>query len=145
MSLNKEEIKRILNKFHISSFVEYKMIDSSHGEKDLRHNYIIDNRYVLRVNSAKVMKGDRIKELNRLIERYNDFGFKAPYFLSYDNDKYLLEYNNNYCYLSEYLNLEIADNVKDKCRADLIKERIIFVSRFANEYKNVDLVETLSM
>lgn len=74
MLLNREEIKQILNRYHISSFIDYKMIDSSHGEQDLRHNYIIDNRYVLRVNSAKVMKEERIKELNQLIERYNDFG-----------------------------------------------------------------------
>lgn len=145
MSLTNDELTFILNKYGIESFEHSNLIDTSHGDNDIRHNYIIDKKYVLRINSAKVMKEERIKELNTLIKRYNDFGLKAPYFLLCDNDKYLLEYKNYYCYLSEYLDLEIADNVKDKCRKELIKERVIFVSRFANKYKNIDLVETMSM
>ena len=72
MSLNKEEIQSILNTWNISAFHEFTMIDSSHGD-DIRHNHIIDNKYVLRINSAKVMKEDRIKELNSLSKGYNDF------------------------------------------------------------------------
>ena len=144
MTLNEVEIKNILGKYGILTFENYTMIDSSHGDFDIRHNYIIDKKYVLRVNSAKVMDEERLKELNLLIARYNKFGYKAPYFLSY-NDKYVIKYKGYYCYLSEYLNYEIADNIKDKCKEELIKERVALVAKFANAYKNIDIIDTLSM
>ena len=143
--LNRNELKKLLERYGIGSVNDYTMIDSSHGESDLRHNYIIDKKYVLRVNSAKVMGEKRIKELNRLIGRYNAFGYKAPYFLPYDGDRYVLEYQNCFCYLSEYLDLEIADSVKEHYREELIKDRIVMVSGFAQAFKGVDLSETLSM
>lgn len=145
MLLNKEEIKSILDMYNISSFDAFNMIDTSHGDNDIRHNYIIDKKYVLRINSAKVMKDKRIKELITLIQQYNTFGFKAPYFISITDGTYLFEYKELYCYLSEYLDLEIADNVKEICRKELIKERVIFVSKFAQQFKNVDLIDTMSM
>jgi len=145
MTLNRSEIEKLLNMYGITAFDNFTMIDSSHGDSDIRHNYIIDKKYVLRVNSAKVMDEERLKELNVLIARYNDFGYKAPYFLSYSSDKYVVEYKNCYCYLSEYLDYEIADNVKDRCRAELIKERVVMVAKFANVYKGVELIDTLSM
>ena len=54
--LDRKEIQQILIGFGIKSFEQLEMIDSSHGENDIRHNYIIDNKYVLRVNSAKVRR-----------------------------------------------------------------------------------------
>ena len=73
--LNRNELMKLLERYGIGSVNDYTMIDSSHGESDLRHNYIIDKKYVLRVNSAKVMGEKRIKELNRLIGRYNAFAY----------------------------------------------------------------------
>ena len=67
--ISKKELEELLIQFDINSFEEYEMIDSSHGERDIRHNYIIDKKYVLRINSAKVMTEERIKELNILINR----------------------------------------------------------------------------
>ena len=145
MSLNNDELQVILDVFGINSFDDYTMIDTSHGDNDIRHNYILDKKYVLRVNSAKVMKEERIKELNVLIKRYNDFGIHAPYFLSYGNEQYVVEFNDFYCYISEYLDCIVADDIKDSCRERLIEERVTMVARFAQEYKNVDLIETLSM
>ena len=65
--LSEVEIEELLKQYGINSYEEYEMIDSSHGESDIRHNYIIDKKYVLRINSAKVMAEERIKELNILI------------------------------------------------------------------------------
>ena len=66
MTLDRDEIEKLLSKYGIVSFDNFTMIDSSHGDTDIRHNYIIDKKYVLRVNSAKVMGEERIKELNTL-------------------------------------------------------------------------------
>ena len=82
---------------------------------------------------------------NGVIKRYHKFGLKAPYFICNADGDYVLEYEDGYCYLSEYLDYELADNVKETCRERLIEERVVLVSKFAEKYKNVDLIDTMSM
>lgn len=143
--LSEEELSLILEKFHVKSFHDYEMIDSSHGANDIRHNYIIDRAYVLRVNSASVMTERRIRELNPLIRRYNDFGLKAPYFICDEKGNYLVPYRDCYCYLSEYLDYRLAEEGKESSLQELIEERLVLISKFAEQYKDYALVETMSM
>ena len=135
----------LLRQFDIHGAENIEFVDSSHGEDDIRHNYIIDKKYVLRLNSAKVMTEERLTELNTLIERYRSFGMKAPLFLKAENGSFVVEQDGKNCYLSEYLDLPLAEDVKFRCREDLIRQRLVFISRFAQTFKNVDLVETVSM
>jgi hypothetical protein len=135
----------LLQLFDIHSAERVEFVDSSHGEDDIRHNYLIDKKYVLRINSAKVMTEERLTELNTLIERYRSFGMKAPLFLKAQNGKFVVERDGMFCYLSEYLDYPLADDVKHRCREDLRRQRIIFVARFAEQFKNVDLIDTVSM
>ena len=144
-SLHNEEISFLLSQYHIRDFHDVQFIDSSHGDTDIRHNYIVDKKYVLRMNSANVMTDDRLRELNSLIRSYRSFGMQAPLFISVKENVFVLEYHGQYCYVSEYLDLPLADDVKEFCRSDLIVQRLTFVSRFAQRYKNAHLSETLSM
>ena len=139
------QVLDLLQRFHIHRAEKVEFVDSSHGEDDIRHNYIIDKKYVLRINSAKVMTEKRLTELNTLIERYRSFGMKAPLYLKATTGNFVVEQDEKYCYLSEYLDYPVADDVKYRCREDLIRQRVIFVARFAQAFKNVDLVETVSM
>ena len=139
------QVLDLLRQFDIHSADVVEFVDSSHGEDDIRHNYIIDKKYVLRLNSAKVMTEERLTELNTLIERYRSFGMKAPLFLKAENGSFVVEQDGKNCYLSEYLDLPLAEDVKFRCREDLIRQRLVFISRFAQTFKNVDLVETVSM
>lgn len=92
---------KLLRHFDIHNADTMQFVDSSHGEDDIRHNYIIDKKYVLRINSAKVMTKDRLAELNTLIERYRSFGMKAPLFLKASTGDFVIEQDGKYCYLSE--------------------------------------------
>ena len=139
------QVLDLLQLFDIHSAKCIEFVDSSQGEDDIRHNYIIDKKYVLRLNSAKVMTEERLTELNTLIERYRSFGMKAPLFLKAENGSFVVEQDGKNCYLSEYLDLPLAEDVKFRCREDLIRQRLVFISRFAQTFKNVDLVETVSM
>ena len=139
------QVLDLLRQFDIHSAKCIEFVDSSQGEDDIRHNYIIDKKYVLRLNSAKVMTEERLTELNTLIERYRSFGMKAPLFLKAENGSFVVEQDGKNCYLSEYLDLPLAEDVKFRCREDLIRQRLVFISRFAQTFKNVDLVETVSM
>lgn len=142
---NRCYIAALLLKFGIGEFEESVFVDSSHGENDVRHNYLIDKKYVLRINSAKVMTEERLAELNTLIRRYRSFGMKAPLFLKTSTGKFVVEQDGKYCYLSEYLDYPLADDVKHRCREDLLRQRVTFVARFAETFKNVDLIKTVSM
>ena len=139
------QVLDLLQQFQIYNAEKIEFVDSSQGEDDIRHNYIIDKKYVLRLNSAKVMTEERLTELNTLIERYRSFGMKAPLFLKAENGSFVVELDGKNCYLSEYLDLPLAEDVKFRCREDLIRQRLVFISQFAKTFKNVDLVETVSM
>ena len=140
-----KQVLDLLSKFQIRHAEKVEFVDSSQGEDDIRHNYIIDKKYVLRLNSAKVMTAERLAELNILIERYRSFGMKAPLFLKAENGSFVVEWDGKNCYLSEYLDLPLAEDIKFRCREDLIRQRLVFISRFAQTFKNIDLVETVSM
>ena len=139
------QVLDLLQQFQIYNAEKIEFVDSSQGEDDIRHNYIIDKKYVLRLNSAKVMTEERLTELNTLIERYRSFGMKAPLFLKAENGSFVVEQDGKNGYLSEYLDLPLAEDVKFRCRENLIRQRLVFISRFAQTFKNVDLVETVSM
>lgn len=143
-----DQLTAILQEYGISEINEYKMVDSSHGEDDVRHNYIIDRRYVLRVNSALVMTEQRLEELNPLIARYNVFGIRAPHFIRGTDGHFLRERDGNYIYLSEYLDLPTADDLYDnhpERKEDLITQRLIMVARFAEAFHGQGLIDTWSM
>lgn len=141
--LNLSQINTFLSPYEIPAIEGFELIDSSHGEEDARHNYILDRKYVLRVNSAPVFTEQRLSELNRLIGRYREFGLKAPFFLPDKKGNYLQKVNGCYAYLSEYLDMPLADDSEEKWK--LIGERLSFVARFAQRYRGADLVETRSM
>lgn len=143
--LNRNEIEQILDGFGIEAFENSEMIDSSHGNRDIRHNYIIDKKYVLRINSAQVMTEERVVELNTLVKKYNDFGIKAPYFIPNKLGKYVMEYKKCYCYLSEYLDFPLAIDTESMFKRELYNERIAFICRFAEKFKDDELSDTLSM
>lgn len=97
----KEELYDILNEYEISDLNEFNCIDTSHGENDIRLNYIIDKKYVIRLNSVNVMSEQRLKEFNKLILRYREFGFKAPLFLKNKRNRFVIQKNDYSCYVSE--------------------------------------------
>lgn len=64
------QVSDLLALYGIAPPTSIQCVDSSHGETDIRRNYLIDRKYVLRVNSAPVMTEARLAELNTLIGRY---------------------------------------------------------------------------
>lgn len=138
-------VRELLCLFGADSVQTVEFTDSSHGDSDIRHNYLIDRKYVLRINSAPVMTDGRLEELNRLIERYREFGMHAPKFLKAKDGRFIVERDGNICYLSEYLDETVADDVKAECLEELRTQRRIFIARFAEKYRNVDLTDTVSM
>ena len=87
-------VRELLRLFGADFVQTVEFTDSSHGDSDIRHNYLIDRKYVLRINSAPVMTDRRLEELNRLIERYREFGMHAPKFLKAKDGRFIVEQDN---------------------------------------------------
>ncbi len=141
------DILSVLALFGINSANDIKLIDSTHDAEDIRLNFIIDKKWVLRFCNPSSMDEKRIGELNRLISRYIDFGLISPRFIADGAGKYLLPWENLVCYLSEYVDLELASDLKlePEAEAALLREVRSSVASFANKYKNVNLSETFGM
>lgn len=143
--LSGEAFSSLLRVFSLPEPQSVRFVDSSHGEDDLRHNYIIDNAYVLRANLQPVMTDARLCELNGLIDRYRAFGLLAPRFLPAADGHYTAEADGMHCYVSEYLDAPLADDKKATCRSALIAQRLELVCRFAARYRGEALSETRAM
>lgn len=141
-----DQCSEILKEFNISDIQSMKLIESSHGEEDVRYNYVIDKKYVFRVNSAQVFSEERFYELNDLVRRYHEYGIKAPLFLQDKNGIILHKKEDCYYYVSEYLDGIIPpQNLLDVDRKILINERLKLIAEFASKYKNVGLSSVMSM
>ena len=65
-----EELTNLLALYGADGMGKVGLMDTSHDEKDIRWNYIIDRKYVLRLTNAPEMREERLADLNRLIARY---------------------------------------------------------------------------
>lgn len=124
-----------------------RLIDSSHSANDIRLNYIIDKKWVLRFCNAPEMTENRMRELNRLIGRYSEFGLRCPAFITDGSGNFFHERNGLLCYLAEYVDLPTAYELElPKAEADALWNEVLeSVAAFAERYKGEDLSETMGM
>ena len=72
------EIQEIMSHFGLSVQYITAFHDTSRGDDDRRLNYVLDNKYVLKINSSSVMNEQRLREIHRLIKRYHSIGVYMP-------------------------------------------------------------------
>ncbi len=142
-----EELLSLLAQYGIESMEHVGLIDTSHDEADIRWNYIIDKKYVLRLTNAPEMTEARLDDLNRLIARYGDFGLRCPAFIRGQDGRFFHSWKELQVYLSEYIDLPTADKAglsqeeKDALRGEVV----LSIARFMERYKGVDLSPTMGM
>ena len=76
-----DDLLALLSLYGVEQMETAGLIDTSHDARDIRWNYIVDKKYVLRLTNAPEMTEGRLDDLNRLIGRYADFGLRCPAFL----------------------------------------------------------------
>lgn len=146
MTYCKKEIIEFAKYYGLGNISNMYCIDSSHGKEDIRENWILDKKYVLRINSRAVMDESRLEDLNRLIDRYLDYGIKAPKFIKNILGKFIIDDKGNLIYCSQYLDMKLVDediSLEEQKRLNI--NRLIFIAQFADKYKNVDIMGTYSM
>jgi len=142
-----EDLLSLLGQYGIEQMEAVGFIDTSYDEADIRWNYIIDTKYVLRFTNAPEMTEERFADLNRLIGRYGEFGLRCPAFLPGRDGRFFHRWKELQVYLSEYIDLPTADKAglsqeeKDALRGEVI----LSIARFMERYKGVDLSPIMGM
>ena len=143
--LDNHEIQNILNHFGLTFQSVTKLYDTSRSEDDKRLNYILDDRYVLKVNSVGAMWEQRLQEISRLIARYRSIGVYCPALipttagpLSYTWGKDGKAYT---CYVEEYAIYPLFAWGQKHDRREVVEHLGILAAK----YTGVDLSETKSM
>ncbi len=141
----RSDIELILRNYGINTVSYIQLIDSTRNADDIRLNYIIDKKYVLRFCNDPAITENRLSELNRLVGRYHDAGIVCPGFIAQKNGKYLHDKTPLKYYLSEFIDLRLASEVNLKDAKSLEKEITDSVAMFAERYRNIDLSSTFGM
>lgn len=145
MKPTEAEIRKIISMFGIDSYSECREIDSSRDEEDVRYNYIIDKKYVLRYNTSDVMGEKRIHEINALVGRYLAEGIKCPKYIPSLSGDFVLRQGRFYCYLSEYLDYALVSELEETDHEGWYEEVLDFTASFAQKYKNTGISDIMSM
>lgn len=139
------EIQEIMSHFGLSVQSVTNFYDTSHNDEDRRLNYILDDKYVLKINSVGAMWEERLQEIHRLICRYRSIGVYCPDLLSaldgtlsYAWQKDGKEYT---CFVEEYAIYPVLGWETEHDRKEVIEHLGVLASR----YTGVDLSETKSM
>lgn len=143
--LTNQEITQILTHFGLTFESVTKLYDTSHSEDDKRLNYILDDRYVLKVNSVGAMWEQRLQEISRLIGRYRSIGVYCPVLvptlagpLSCRWEKEGREYT---CFVEEFAIYPLMEWGQEHDRREVVEH----LGVLAAKYTGVDLSETRSM
>lgn len=67
-------MKEIIKKYNIIVESIEKLNDTSKSEDDIRLQYLVNNKYVLKMNTAEIISEDFLSSIGKLIERYNAIG-----------------------------------------------------------------------
>ncbi len=142
-----EELLALLALYGVDGAERAGLMDTSHDEKDVRWNYIIDRKYVLRLTNAPEMTEERLEDLNRLIVRYADFGLRCPAFIRGTDGLFFHNWGQLTVYLSEYVDLPVAGETDlTEAEQDALREEVVLsLARFMARYRDVDLIPTMGM
>ena len=142
-----EELLSLLARYGVEGMESVGLIDTSFDAEDIRWNYIIDRKYVLRLTNAPGMTEARLHAMNRLIARYADFGLRCPKFLPGTDGLFFHGWGELKAYLSEYVDLPMAneEELSPEEKDALRTEAVLSLAGFLERYKDVDLIPTMGM
>jgi hypothetical protein len=141
------ELLALLGQYGIGGMESVGLMDTSHDEKDIRWNYLVDKRYALRLTNASEMTEARLEDLIRLIARYGEFGLRCPAFLRGKDGRFFHSWGELTVYLSEYVDLPVAEEADlSKAEQDALRDEVVLsLGRFMERYKDVDLIPIMGM
>lgn len=139
------EVREIITEFGLSAERITKFYDTSRSDGDKRFNFILDDKYVLKINSETVMTEIRLREISVLISRYRSIGIYCPKLLPTLDGKLSLSIqckkDKYICFVEEFAAYPVCDCEVEPERAEVVEHLGILASKFTD----LDLIETKSM
>lgn len=143
--MEKEQLQQILSQFGLTFREITALHDTSWGENDKRLNYILDEQYVLKINSLTFMSEERLQEISRLIERYHAIGVYCPHLIPSLNGQCSVIYEIDgipyICFVEEFAKYPVCD---EKMKLD-DREVVAHLGKLASTYTDVDLSDNYSI
>lgn len=143
--LETTEIQSILSHFGLTFQSVTKQYDTSHSADDKRLHYILDDRYVLKVNSAGVMWEGRLQEISRLIQRYRSIGIYCPALMPTIEGSFSCRWEKAgkeyICYVEEFAAYPLYGWEIDHDRKEVVEHLGVLAAKFSG----IDVSETKSM
>ncbi len=143
--LSHDMISAILSRFGLENEQVTDFCNSSHGDDDIRWNFMLNSRYVLKVNAQRSMWEARLQEISRLIARYRSIGLYVPALiptldgsLSCTWDIQGAPYT---CFVEEFAKYPAYTWDAEPDRKEVVEH----LGLLAAKYTNVDLSSTRSM
>lgn len=145
--IQNNDIMKICGRYGIEVTQISDRIDSSKGEEDLRYNYIINGKYVLKMNTNGTLSEEVLQQIDLLQERYRSIEVWCPRFYLSCKGSFLELFQDGehtfQCYIEEYAPYRISrDNVE---LYSFKKQMLGHVGKLAAKYTNIGLVEQRSM
>lgn len=143
--LTNATITEILQKYGLSFDSVVETFDTSQAENDKRFNYILDNRYVLKVHSANSIWEERLRQIQRLIGRYHSIGVYCPGLIPTLSGELSVSLKHEgasfACFVEEFARYPV-------CRGEIVpprKEVVDHLGRLAARFSGEDLSDIYSM
>lgn len=145
--ISENDVIEVCEKFNIHVTEINNCIDSSKSDEDIRYNYVINNEFVLKINTNDTITERFLNDISSLQERYRSIGVYCPNLYKSKDGTFLIDYskeNVNYqCYVEEYASYKVAREVVETYEGKL--NMLEHLGKLASKYTNVDLVENRSM
>ena len=113
---------------------------NSERTDEIRMNFIADKKYVLQVSSNEIFSEQRVELMNKLIERYNEFGFVSPKYLKAEDGKYIHIVSNLYCMVHEYANEKLLYECDDVSYIDINNQIYEYLGKYSEQYKGKEIL-----
>ena len=143
--LEKRELAEIAGQFGRSFQAVTAFYDTSHGDTDVRWNYVLDDNFVLKINSERAIWEERLQEISRLIERYRSIGVYAPRLIPTLAGPLSCRWKyaeaELVCFVEEYARYPVYSDYQMQDRREVVEHLGIL----AANYSGVDLSDIRSM
>lgn len=153
--IEEKRIRSILEQYEVYEVSIDDFFDTSHGDGDIRYNYVINQKYVLKINSSDVLTETFLQGIAQLAEHYRTIGVWCPRLQKTKDGHFLYSFMDNnctyFCYIEEYAFGKAQSGKGWRIAGDdidfyeLKTEMLAHVGRLAANYTGKNMVEHRSM
>lgn len=143
-----KEIREMCSLYRVNCDEIGEVIDTTKDKNDQRYNYFIDNQYILKISNSEVIYEENMKEIQSLIQRYNEMGIYCPKLYQTEKGEFTGTYSKNEITYIFYLEEKSKYQSKKETRFvdyNFKKQILRHVGRHAAINSNRELIETKSM